>query len=103
MVSGKTIFSIIALELCLSAHLVADEWQGPQIREIFSPDRQYFVRVSPGESWGETLGFKGAKIGSMRMRNSFVNKRTKAIASNAPSSFPIRLHRSRSLSRTMAI
>ena len=63
MVSGKTIFSIIALQLCLSAHLVADDWPGPLIREVFSPDRQYFVRITPGESWGETYGFKGAKIG----------------------------------------
>ena len=33
------------------------------MREIFSADRRYFVRVTPGESWGETWGFKGAKVG----------------------------------------
>jgi hypothetical protein len=56
-------FSTIALCVCLSANLAADEWVTPQVREVFSPDRQYFVRIKPGESWGETWGFKGAKIG----------------------------------------
>jgi hypothetical protein len=49
--------------LSFSATLAADEWVTPQIREIFSPDRHFFVRITPGESWGETFGFKGAKIG----------------------------------------
>jgi hypothetical protein len=31
--------------------------------EVFSQNRQYFVRITPGESWGETWGFAGAKIG----------------------------------------
>lgn len=57
------IFSTVALCMCLSANLAADEWVTPQIREVFSPDRQFFVRITPGESWGETWGFKGAKIG----------------------------------------
>jgi len=57
------IFSIVALCGGLSTYLLADEWIAPQIREVFSPDRQYFVRITPGESWGETWGFKGAKIG----------------------------------------
>lgn len=57
------IFSIVALWAGLSTLLVADEWMTPQIREVFSPDRQYFVQITPGESWGETWGFKGAKIG----------------------------------------
>lgn len=32
-------------------------------REVFSSNREYFVRVTPGESWGETWGFAGAKVG----------------------------------------
>jgi hypothetical protein len=55
--------STFALCLYLCAILAADEWVPPRIREIFSPDRRYFVRITPGESWGETWGFKGAKIG----------------------------------------
>ena len=57
------IFATTALCVCLTANVAADDWVTPQIREVFSPDRQYFVRITPGESWGETWGFKGAKIG----------------------------------------
>jgi hypothetical protein len=58
------IFSLVALCVGLSTYLLADEWVTPEIREVFSPDRQHFVRITPGESWGETWGFKGAKIGT---------------------------------------
>lgn len=61
--SVRQIFARIAFCVCLSTQLAADEWTTPQIREVFSPDRQFFVRITPGESWGETWGFKGAKIG----------------------------------------
>ena len=61
--SLRRILLILALYVGISIQVVADEWVTPQIREVFSPDRQYFVRITPGESWGETWGFKGAKIG----------------------------------------
>ena len=57
------ILSVVALCVGSSTTLLADEWVTPQIREVFSPDRQRFVRITPGESWGQTWGFKGAKIG----------------------------------------
>jgi len=63
MPSRRCIQSILAVCLCLSTVVSADEWPAPQIREVFSPNRQYFVRITPGESWGETWGFKGEKIG----------------------------------------
>jgi hypothetical protein len=43
--------------------ILADEWPAPQIREFFSPNRDYFVRVTPGESWGDTFGFAGSPKG----------------------------------------
>lgn len=51
--------------LCLLAPLevAADSWPAPQTKEVFSVSRQYFVRVMPGESLGETFGFAGAKKG----------------------------------------
>jgi hypothetical protein len=61
--SLREIFSILTLFVGLSTHLVADEWPSPQIGEVFSADRRYFVRITPAESLGETWGFKGAKIG----------------------------------------
>lgn len=41
----------------------ADEWPGPQTREVFSKNREHFVRVIPGESWGDANGFAGSPKG----------------------------------------
>jgi hypothetical protein len=41
----------------------ADDWPAPAIREVFSPSRAYFVRVIPGKSIGDTVGFSGAAKG----------------------------------------
>ncbi|NOT40821.1 MAG: hypothetical protein HOP13_10035 [Alphaproteobacteria bacterium] len=42
----------------------ADDWPAPQVREVFSTSRDHFVRVTPGTSWGDTMGFAGAKKGA---------------------------------------
>jgi len=52
---------VLFLSVC--ATLLADEWPGPQTREVFSKGRDHFVRVIPGESWGDTNGFAGANKG----------------------------------------
>ena len=41
----------------------ADDWPGPQTKEMFSGSREYFVRVIPGESLGDTFGFAAEKKG----------------------------------------
>jgi|SRR5579864_1630767 len=41
----------------------ADEWPAPQIHEVFSHSRAYFVRIIPGKSFGDTYGFSGASKG----------------------------------------
>lgn len=41
----------------------ADSWAGPYIAEVFSHDRNCFVRVIPGDNLGATFGFAGAKAG----------------------------------------
>lgn len=59
------------LKCCLLATLFsvyvstvrADSWPGPQTREVFSASREYFVRVIPGDSLGDTFGFAGEKKG----------------------------------------
>ena len=38
----------------------ADDWAGPQTKEVFSASREYFVRVIPGESL-DTFGFAREK------------------------------------------
>ncbi len=56
--------SIAALLLgCGETILFADDWPSPQIRETFSATRSHFVRVTPGESWGDTFGFAGSPAG----------------------------------------
>lgn len=52
---------VVALAAAFPAR--ADSWVTAQVREVFSASRDYFVRVTPGDSWGETVGFKGSKIG----------------------------------------
>ena len=41
----------------------ADSWARPKVKEVFSESREYFVRVTPGESLGDTWGFAGQKKG----------------------------------------
>lgn len=41
----------------------ADSWAGPVTKEVFSASREYFVRIVPGESLGDTYGFGGEKKG----------------------------------------
>jgi len=41
----------------------ADDWVSATVTEVFSASRDHFVRVTPGKSWGDTIGFKGAAKG----------------------------------------
>jgi hypothetical protein len=41
----------------------ADSWPTAQIKEVFSASREWFVRVTPGTSIGDTVGFAGAPKG----------------------------------------
>jgi hypothetical protein len=41
----------------------ADSWAAAQVKEVFSASREWFVRVTPGTSVGETVGFAGAPKG----------------------------------------
>jgi hypothetical protein len=42
----------------------ADSWVPARITETFSDDRAWFVRVTPGGSLGDTVGFAGAAKGA---------------------------------------
>lgn len=41
----------------------ADSWPSAQVKEVFSKSREWFVRVTPGTSVGELVGFAGAPKG----------------------------------------
>ena len=56
-------FPIVALALTTLPVAQADDWPAPVIREVFSHSRAYFVRVLPGKSFGDTVGFSGAAKG----------------------------------------
>lgn len=58
---------LIALALGHSGLAHADGWAAPQVREIFSANRDHFVRVTPGTSIGDTFGFAGAPKGAFAM------------------------------------
>lgn len=60
---GKLKYFLIALVILASLSLRADEWPGPQTREVFSSSREWFVRVIPGKSLGDTVGFAGSPTG----------------------------------------
>ncbi len=52
-----------ALILLLTGRTLADDWAAPKTTEVFSPSREFFVRVIPGENFGDSVGFSGAKKG----------------------------------------
>jgi len=55
---------VLALAIAVTASSgLADEWPSPVIREVFSHSRTWFVRVLPGKSFGDTVGFAGAPLG----------------------------------------
>ena len=53
----------LAMWLCVAASSHADDWARPQVREVFSASRDHFIRVIPGTSIGDTVGFEGAAKG----------------------------------------
>ena len=62
---GLTAGTVMLATLTLALVTVpwADQWPAPQTREVWSPSREYFVRVIPGKGIGETVGFRGAPTG----------------------------------------
>jgi hypothetical protein len=49
--------------LLASTALAADSWPGPRVMTAFSENGTHFVRVEPGESVGDSVGFAGAQHG----------------------------------------
>lgn len=57
--------TIVAITLLASpAMSPADDWPGARIATVFSEDGTRFVRVIPGESFGDLVGFRGSKRGA---------------------------------------
>ena len=43
--------------------LSADDWPAPAVQNVFSDNGRYFVRIVPGRSVGDTVGFAGSQKG----------------------------------------
>jgi hypothetical protein len=56
-------FSLLGFALAVLPAAQGDEWRAAVVREVFSQSRAYFVRVLPGKSFGDTVGFSGAAKG----------------------------------------
>ena len=67
-----------ALLLLVAQALVADDWPGPRVMTVFSEDGTRFVRVEPGESIGDTVGFTGAKRGAYAKALFYVRQADRA-------------------------
>jgi hypothetical protein len=67
------ILPILLLAL-LPRLVIADDWPGPQVTNVFSPDGAHFVRITPGSSLGDTQGFEGAGKGAYA-RGAFYEQR----------------------------
>ena len=61
--TARRLHLIAALAFGFASPAHADDWAGPQVREVFSASRDHFVRVIPGNSIGDTVGFAGAAKG----------------------------------------
>jgi hypothetical protein len=62
--SFRTPAALLALALpALASPAHANSWAAPQVTEVFSASRDHFVRITPGEALGETVGFGGPAKG----------------------------------------
>lgn len=57
----RLLAAVVFAAAAIAAH--ADDWKSAELREVFSANRDHFVRVTPGDSLGDLHGFKGAKKG----------------------------------------
>jgi hypothetical protein len=55
--------ALLTLLVLGSGMASADDWPGPRVFAVFSENGRYFVRIVPGESVGDTVGFAGAPKG----------------------------------------
>ncbi len=49
----------------------ADDWPGPQVQNVFSQSGRVFARILPGKSFGDTVGFRGARTGAYAIAELF--------------------------------
>lgn len=60
---GRAMLALLLTAAFLPPQARGDSWPAPRTKEAFSESREYFVRVLPGESLGDTFGFAGERKG----------------------------------------
>ena len=58
----------------------ADSWAAPDVQEVFSASRDHFVRITPGKSLGDTVGFGGSKKGPYAKAEFYARKPDRSYA-----------------------
>jgi hypothetical protein len=60
----RGIIAAVVMLTVLPCSVVADEWPAAKVQQVFSGNGLHFVRIVPGEGYGDTVGFKGSKTGA---------------------------------------
>jgi hypothetical protein len=60
----RIVHVLAAAAVALAAPLGADSWPAPRPTTVWNDDGTRFVRIEPGSSLGETVGFAGAAKGA---------------------------------------
>ena len=63
MAAALRLLTLLLLACIVAAPARADSWAAPTVTEVFSASRDYFVRITPGKSLGDTFGFAGSEKG----------------------------------------
>ncbi len=59
----KKTAAVFVCALLLTSSGLADDWPAATTQNVFSENGRYFVRILPGESVGDSVGFSGAPKG----------------------------------------
>jgi hypothetical protein len=63
MATALRLLTLLLLTSLFAASARADSWAAPTVTEVFSASRDHFVRMTPGTSVGDTIGFAGSANG----------------------------------------
>lgn len=69
----RGIIAAVVMLTILPCSVAADQWPAAKVQQVFSENGRHFVRIVPGEGYGDTVGFKGSKTGAYA-RGEFYEK-----------------------------
>jgi hypothetical protein len=55
--------AVLLCVLLFTLGMLADDWPAATVQNVFSDNGRYFVRILPGQSIGDSVGFSGAPKG----------------------------------------